>query len=254
MIRDDNYILIQGWMLNNLPVKNMNEVIVFATIYGFSQDGSSKFTGSLKYLSEITKTTKPTTIAILKNLVESELIIKHEQVINNVQFNSYSINLPVVKNFNWGSKEILPGVVKNFNGGSKEILPNNTKDISIDKYSDNNSNIVHIYDLWHSLTGKKHNSDQAKKAAIETIAKFVKKHGHDTVKNVVEFICTNPFYKKGDYTGIDNIFRATKFSEKILAADAWLSCGKKHRELPVEKPSYHTMGDFTGQESGEVTF
>lgn len=117
-----------------------------------------------------------------------------------------------------------------------------------------NNDVNEVYQLWQKLTGKHHNSESAKTTAIETIAKFIKKYGKDTVINVVEFISTNPFYKRGNYTGIDNIFRTTKFSEKILAADAWISNHKKHRDLPTERASYHTMGDFTGQEPGEVKF
>lgn len=118
-----------------------------------------------------------------------------------------------------------------------------------------NNDVNEVYEFWQKLTGKHHNSELAKTTAIETITKFIKKYGKDTVVNVVEFICTNPFYKRGNYTGIDNIFRATKFSEKILAADAWISNHKKHRDLQQnERAGYHTMGDFTGQEPGETAF
>lgn len=45
-IRNENFYTVLGWMLNVLELKG-NELIVFAIIYSFSQDGESEFTGSL---------------------------------------------------------------------------------------------------------------------------------------------------------------------------------------------------------------
>lgn len=117
-IRDENYFQISGWMLNKLHLKGI-ALEVYAIIYGFSQDGEGEFTGSLQYLCDFTGgTSKPTIIKALKELVEKGYIIRREEFINNVQFNRYKANLPLLKNFNGGSKEILMG-------GSKETLPNN---------------------------------------------------------------------------------------------------------------------------------
>ena len=46
------YIAIQDWMISDLQLKG-NELLTYALIYGFSQDGESEFKGSLKYLSLI---------------------------------------------------------------------------------------------------------------------------------------------------------------------------------------------------------
>ena len=45
------YIVIQDWMISDLQLKG-NELLTYALIYGFSQDGESEFKGSLKYISE----------------------------------------------------------------------------------------------------------------------------------------------------------------------------------------------------------
>ena len=42
------YIVIQDWMISDLQLKG-NELLTYALIYGFSQDGESEFKGSLKY-------------------------------------------------------------------------------------------------------------------------------------------------------------------------------------------------------------
>lgn len=152
-MNDNNYFVVNGWMINCLGLKSSNEVNVFAVIYGFTQDGKNKFTGSLKYLSELTMNSKPTVIRILKKLCELELIVKTEVEVCGVVFNHYCINtdtlnnLLVVKKLNEGSKETLLGVVKKLNGGSKETLPNNKEDIYKEDIYNNNKRAPKKYDI-----------------------------------------------------------------------------------------------------------
>ena len=114
----DNYLVIQGWMVSELNLSG-NDLLAYALIYGFSQDGETEFTGSINYLCKWLNCSRPTAIKSLKFLTEKNLIIKNVNTINGVSFNRYKISLGVVKNLNGGSKETLLG-------GSKETLPNNT--------------------------------------------------------------------------------------------------------------------------------
>lgn len=124
-IKDENYYQIQGWMINRLGLKGI-PLSVYAIIYGFSQNGENEYTGSLQYLCDFCGgVSKPTIINAIKSLVEANYIFKREEIINNVQFNRYKVNLLLLKNFNYPDKETLPEDVKNFNEGSKETLPNN---------------------------------------------------------------------------------------------------------------------------------
>lgn len=119
-LKDENYYQVSGWMINRLELKGV-ELQVFAIIYGFSQDGESKFTGSINYLCDWTGVSRPTIIKALKDLTDKEFLIKETEVITGVTFNHYRINFPYVTNFT-GSKETLLG-------GSKETLHyNNTID------------------------------------------------------------------------------------------------------------------------------
>jgi DNA-binding MarR family transcriptional regulator len=90
-IRDSNYITILAPMITRLKLKG-NELLVFALIHGFSQDGKSRFKGSLKYLIEWTGLDKTTVIKILKSLVEKRYINKFEYEKNKVRFCEYSTN------------------------------------------------------------------------------------------------------------------------------------------------------------------
>lgn len=64
-------------MITRLKLKG-NELLVFALIHGFSQDGESRFKGSLRYLIEWTGLDKTTVIKLLKSLVEKQYINKFE--------------------------------------------------------------------------------------------------------------------------------------------------------------------------------
>ena len=64
MVKDESYINIQGWMINKLGLKG-NDLIVYAIIYGFSQDMKSSFKGSQQYLADWCNCT---TRGIRKNL------------------------------------------------------------------------------------------------------------------------------------------------------------------------------------------
>ena len=56
VIRDSNYVVIQGWMITRLGLKG-NELLIYAVIYGFTQNGEIKFVGSMKYLADWTNST-----------------------------------------------------------------------------------------------------------------------------------------------------------------------------------------------------
>lgn len=148
-VRDDNFFMVSGWMLNRLNLKGV-PLQIYSIIYGFSQDGESSFTGSLQYLSDFTNASKPTIIKALKELVESGYITKDETSMNGVKFNKYRANLLVVKNLNQGSKETLPGGSKEtLLGGSKETLPNK-KDIYNKSLIDKEI-VKEVLDLYHSI-------------------------------------------------------------------------------------------------------
>lgn len=92
LVRSDSYFQISGWMINKLKLKGV-ELQVFAIIYGFSQDGRSKFMGSTKYLMAWTGSSRNTVMKAIQSLVEKEYIVKETEEISNVKFNRYRVNL-----------------------------------------------------------------------------------------------------------------------------------------------------------------
>ena len=74
-VNDLNYIQISGWMINSLHLKG-NELLVYALIHGFSQDGMSVFSGGVRYISAWLSSTDHTVIAALKSLLAKKLICR----------------------------------------------------------------------------------------------------------------------------------------------------------------------------------
>lgn len=91
-IRRENYINIQGWMITDLMLKG-NDLLIYAIIYGFTQDGEQWFEGSRQYLADWCNSTKKGISKNLDSLTKKGYIIKEEQVINNVKFCKYKANL-----------------------------------------------------------------------------------------------------------------------------------------------------------------
>lgn len=128
MIRNDNYITIQGFMVNELELKG-NELLVYAIIYGFSQTDNQTFNGSLQYLADWTNSSKYGVQISLKKLLEKGYIKKNEKYINGVKFVSYFIpNL---------SMQQSCMVCNKVGGGMQQSCINNIK-YNIEKEIDNN--------------------------------------------------------------------------------------------------------------------
>ena len=158
-IANENFITIQGWMVNELGLKG-NELLVYAIIYGFSQAENQVFNGSLQYIADWLNTSKQTVINTLKHLQEKELIEKKEQYLNGVKFcEYYSKNLnEVFKKFDWGYS-------KNLTGGIQNFLPNNILDNKKDNIDNNIKEKIpyeEIVDCLNRLAGTNYRATSKK--------------------------------------------------------------------------------------------
>ena len=130
-IKDENFLMIQGWMVNRLKLKG-NELLVYAIIYGFSQDGESRYTGSRRYLADWCGCAMRTVDNTLASLVAKGLIAKHVKTVNGVHLCDYSIT-PVLQNLQGGTAKIAGGVLQNLQGGTAKIAHHNIEDNIEDK-------------------------------------------------------------------------------------------------------------------------
>ncbi len=128
MIKRENYIVLQGWMISDLGLKG-TELVVYATIYGFSQGDDQGFTGGLQYLAEWTGATTRTVISALNTLEKKGLIERSYEIIRGVRIGRLkalceNISLPSEK-ISPPSEKISHTDVKNFHPESEKISPNN---------------------------------------------------------------------------------------------------------------------------------
>ena len=121
MFREDNYITIPGFAITRHGLSG-NELICYSLIYGFSQSEGCYFTGSLTYIAKALNISKRTAIDVLNRLQDRGLIIKEEEVRNNVKYCKYQI-------VRGDSEETSQGVVKKLHRGSEETSPNNLNNI-----------------------------------------------------------------------------------------------------------------------------
>ena len=166
-MKNENFISIQGWMINVLKLQG-NELVLFALIYGFSQDGKSQFKGSLSYIGGALKISKPTTTSLINKLEQKDFIIKFQDSTGN-RFMQNSEYLDVVL----GSKETLPLA-------SKETLPLTSKETLHNNYIYNNNinsskgkfeNISNNQELLEILAMQKKVKIETIKSKIEVFIK-----------------------------------------------------------------------------------
>ena len=168
MLKDTNYLNIQGWMINKLNLKG-SSLIVYAIIYGFSQDDGSEYQGSLQYLQDWTHCTRQNIINVLKRLVEDNLIIKRSSFPNNI----YTVNKEIIHGFN--CKQNLHSneldCKQNLQDSKLSLQNNNINNniLSISKDIDN----IDISSSTHSLEENKYIQTKEQSEKIEEIVKYM---------------------------------------------------------------------------------
>jgi len=127
-MENENYINIQGWMINDLNLKG-NELLLYAIIYGFSQNGEGEYYGSQRYISKALKISLPTANKLINSLLKKGLIIKKEESHYQAVFKREETEV---------LKKVKQGVKETLTVGVKETLTNkyNTNNII------NNNNIT----------------------------------------------------------------------------------------------------------------
>ena len=124
MLSNESFITIQGYMLNELKLKGV-ELITYAVIAGFTQDGQGRFVGTASYIAEWAGCSKRAVFIALNSLVEKGLIGKKERIENNQKFCEY---FSLVKNIHTPHEKNSPPPSENFS-------PFNN--ITLDKINDN---------------------------------------------------------------------------------------------------------------------
>ena len=99
---------------------DLTETMVYAIIFGFSQDGESAFTGSQAYLAKKCKCSRHKVITSLSKLVERGLVAKTDRTINGIKFCEYRVS------------PMGTGCTPEVQGGCTPEVHNNIDNINID--------------------------------------------------------------------------------------------------------------------------
>jgi len=129
-VKDDNYYITYGWMINQLQLKG-NELQIFAIIYGFSQSKQKNFSGSISYLADWIGGRRATATDVLNKLIKKNLVIK-ETNYNGIP-NIYKINPKI---FNEDGL-IKTDVNENSTGTCTDLVHNNNINNNIDNNINN---------------------------------------------------------------------------------------------------------------------
>ena len=87
-ISRDNYVHIEGWMRTDFNLKG-NELLTYAVVYGFTQDGLHWFSGSRQYIADWAGCSKATISRALASLTEAGLLVKRTRNENGMTFNDF---------------------------------------------------------------------------------------------------------------------------------------------------------------------
>ena len=174
----NNYIAIQGWMVEQLGLKG-NELLAYALIHGFSQDGKNQFTGSLTYIQQWLNCAHSTAVLTLQSLVKKQLIKKHEIHHNNQKYCTYQAIIPATitqsQNQTTQSENPTPPVRKS-NQTSPKIIHNNIYNI------DNNitaPTVPTFETIWHTYAkGNPIQSRQIYDQLPDTTKHLIHQHLH----------------------------------------------------------------------------
>ena len=208
-VKDGNYIMIQSFMVKDLKLKG-NELLVYAIIYGFSQEENCVFSGSLQYLADWTNSTKQGIMKCLKSLEEKCLIVKQSLMVNKVVYST---------KFNASIKQSLTGSIK-------QSLPNN---IVIDNKINNKINTRAL----------KHQYGEFKNVLLtdEEVKKLQNDYANDylqAIEYLSEYIAMKNYKAKSHYLALRKwVFDALR--EKRIKEQ---ELNKREQRVQVDKPKY----------------
>lgn len=90
---DSRYIVVVGWMMTTLGL-NGNDLLVYALIYGYSQDGQGAYFGSLAHTAEALNISRRTASDVLNRLVERGVITRKHVELNGLMRCMYKAVVP----------------------------------------------------------------------------------------------------------------------------------------------------------------
>lgn len=227
-------------MLNKSIIKiiGLHESIVLGAFASKQNYNDGWFYFTYEEIEEITTLSKHQASKAIENLINSNVLIDKREGVPCRRYFMLQVdelvNCLSLKNLTTGSKEIKPLVVKKLND---IIVSNNTINKNTE-YNTINKSVNEVVEYFNKVTNSK---SKGTKEVLANIEFLLKTYSVDEIKKVIDFIANDNWYIENKYVTLSTIFKRTKFNDKFERANCAL--------VANQKPSYHTMGDFTGQSS-----
>ena len=181
MLSDDAYLNIQGWMISRLGLKGVS-LLIYAIIYGFSQDGESVFSGSRKYLMDWCGCSLSAVQKSLKQLKEDGLIEQTEHSLDNHEVSYRAIPYPRVK-ITRGLEYNLPEARVKSTRGSVTNLPEARVKSTL-AYNDNNLADKLEDNLADNIVVCEDKPKRFVKPSLEEVKQYAERNGKSVVDPV----------------------------------------------------------------------
>ena len=233
MVKNENYLVIQGWMITELKLKG-NELLIYAIIYGFSQN-NQHFTGSHRYLADWCNSTRQGIMKNIESLIKKNLLEKKEIFINNVKFCRYrtlDINVEYLQDVNKVDRD------------GKQSLHNN-KENTIDNNLLDNIDFLLFMEKWNELANKcelsiiKSFTEKRKEKLSELLEKYTQEEILETMFKIKDINFLLGRTDKSNWKiSFDDFLNEEKFIKILEGAyyDEVKSTGRK-QDKKIAKPT-----------------
>lgn len=211
-MQDGGFLVIQKWMLTDLNLKS-TELMVYAIIYGFSQDGQGECWASLDYFQLWTGASRSSIIRAINNLEEKGLIERRRR----------EGTTSALRAVDGGVKMKQGGV--NLKRGGVKMKPNNitnnkTNNKEINKESDKVAvEVQRTYDLFIEKFDKNPNTFKLTPKRQKKIKARLKDCGETMLRQAIENTAKNEFYRgkndRGWKADLDFIIRSYEQVERL---------------------------------------
>ena len=212
-MKEGSYITIQSWMVNKLGISG-NELICYAIIFGFSQDGDSEFRGSQGYIASCLNMTRENARKVLERLADKGLISKREEVISGVKFCRYSAIVPTMEG---EMKQSTPSAETEHDNNIDNIdKEERDKSLSKKEGKTRNKYDEHFEECWKEYGRKgskseafkrwKKLSDEDKSKILPHIKAYIQSKSEKTYQKDFERYISNRIFESVVYKGNMIIF------------------------------------------------
>lgn len=249
--KNEEYIQIQGWMINKLNLKG-NDLLVYALIYRYSQDGLHRFYGSLQYLADWTNSTVSGIQNNLKNLLDANLIFKNKLGDSSSSKCEYWVNPSIQHSCNdiqQSYNDIQHSCIDNINNN---IIKNNlfiSKDINKqpvaigdkNSYFEKNkkSRSFKVLQTWLTLYVDDFDIREALKSWLSIMYSNKKIANLECLKNKIDFLNNSLDTKEEKLIAIrdatDKIWFTFQYSVDILKKNTYNKMQNIQGDIPLDR-------------------